>query len=83
MQTVHAVTRLAGTGIRLTSYREAGMIDLSSLHGELVLSIFAFLAKQGTSIKSERAKMGIAAARERGVRLDRPPGSKDKRKRTR
>lgn len=83
MQTVHAVNRLADAGISLTSYREADMFDLSSPHWELVLSIFAFLAKQESSIKSERAKRGIAAARERGVRLDRPPGSKDKRKRTR
>ena len=56
VQTVHAVTRLAEAGIRLTSYREADMIDLSSPHGELVLSVFAFLARQESAIKSERAK---------------------------
>ena len=82
-QTVHAVIRLADAGIRLTSYREADMIDLSSPHGELVLAVFAFLAKQESSIKSERAKRGIAAAKAKGVRVGRPPGSKDKRKRTR
>ena len=46
IQTVHAVTRLADAGIPLTSYREAGMTDLSSPYGELVLSAFAFLVKQ-------------------------------------
>ena len=77
------VRRLADAGIRLTSYREADMIDLSSPHGELVLSVFAFLAKQESSIKSERAKRGIEAARAKSVRIGRPPGSRDKRKRTR
>ena len=83
VQTVHAVTRLAEAGIRLTSYREADMIDLSSPYGELVLSVFAFLAKQESEIKSERAKRGLDAARARGVRIGRPPGSKDKKKRVR
>ena len=83
VQTVRAVTRLADAGIRLTSYREADTIDLSSPHGELVLSVFAFLAKQESAIKSERAKRGIENARAKGVRIGRPPGSKDKRKRTR
>ena len=83
VQTVHAVTRLADAGIRLTSYREADMIDLTSPYGELLLSVFAFLAKQESSIKSERARRGIEAAGANGVRLGRPPGSKDKRKRTR
>lgn len=83
VQTVHAVTRLADAGIRLTSYREADMIDLTTPHGELVLSVFAFLAKQESSIKSERARRGIAAAKAKGVRVGRPAGSKDKRPRTR
>ncbi len=83
VQTVHAVTRLADAGIRLTSYREADMIDLTTPHGELVLSVFAFLAKQESSIKSERAKRGIASAKAKGVRVGRPPGSKDRRPRTR
>ena len=83
LHTIHAVTRLADAGIRLTSYREADTIDLSSPHGELVLSVFAFLAKQESAIKSERAKRGIENARAKGVRIGRPPGSKDKRKRTR
>ena len=83
VQTVHAVTRLADAGVRLTSFREADMIDLSSPHGELVLSVFAWLAKQESVIKSERAKRGIAAAKAKGVRVGRPPGSRDKRPRTR
>ena len=72
VQTVHAVTRLADAGIRLTSFREADMIDLTTPHGELVLSVFAFLAKQESAIKSERAKRGIAQAKEKGVRVGRP-----------
>ena len=83
VQTVHVVTRLADAGIPLTSYREADMIDLSSPHGELALSVFAWLAKQEISIKSERAKHRIEAVKAKGVRIGRPPGSKDKRKRTR
>ncbi len=83
VQTVHAVTRLADAGIRITSYRESDMIDLTTPHGELVLSVFAFLAKQESSIKSERAKRGIASAKAKGVRVGRPPGSKDRRPRTR
>ena len=83
VQTVHAVTRQADAGIRLTSYREADMIDLTSPHGELVLSVFAFLAKQVSSIKSERARRGIETAKANGVRIGRPPGAKDKKKRAR
>lgn len=83
LQTVHAVTRLADAGVKLVSFREAGMLDLTTAHGELVLSVFAFLAKQESEIKSERARRGIAAAKAKGVRVGRPPGSKDKRPRTR
>ena len=63
VQTVRAVTPLADAGVRLTSYREADMIDLTTPHCELVLSVFAFLAKQ------ESAKRGLARAKERGVRV--------------
>ena len=59
------------------------MIDLTSPHGELVLSVFAFLAKQVSSIKSERARRGIETAKANGVRIGRPPGAKDKKKRAR
>lgn len=76
VQTVHAVTRLADAGIRMTSYREADMIDLSSPHGELVLSVFAFLAKQESSIKSERTKRGIETAKAKGVRPARRTGAR-------
>lgn len=83
VQVVHAVTRLADAGVRLASYREADMTDLSSPHGELVLSFFAWLAMQESVIKSERAKRGIEAAKVKGAKVGRPPGSKDRRPRTR
>ena len=67
VQTVHAVTRLADAGIRLTSYREADMIDLSSPHGELVLSVFAFLARQESFDQEREGEEGESRRPGRGV----------------
>ena len=67
VQTVHAVTRLADAGVRLTSYREANMIDLSSPHGELCLALEAGERDQGGAGqtrhrrgKGERCESGAA-----------------------
>ena len=65
------------------SYREADMIDLTTLYGELVLPVIAFQAKQESGIRSERATRVIDAAKARGVRISWPPGSKDRKKRVR
>ena len=58
-------------------------IDLSTATGKLQFQILAAFAEFERNLISERTKEGLARARRQGVRLGRPPGSKDKKPRKR
>ncbi len=49
--------------------------------GELMIGIFAWVAKQESDRIAERTKEGIKRKRSKGFTWGRPPGSKDKKKR--
>lgn len=51
-------------------------IDTTTPMGKLMLTIFAGFAEFERSIISQRTKDGLAAAREKGVQLGRPPGTR-------
>ena len=58
-------------------------IDTSTSTGKLLLGVLAAVAEFEKALIVERTKEGLARAVSQGKRLGRPPGSKDKRKRSR
>ena len=80
---VRAVTRLAASEFRPTSYREDDMDRLASPGGRRVPFFFTLLAKQENSTGSQRARSGMETTRTNGIRMGRPPGSRVNRKRMR
>ena len=57
-------------------------IDTSTSTGKLLLGVLAAVAEFEEALIVERTKEGLARAKAHGKRLGRPPGSKDKRKRS-
>ena len=80
--TVMMLRRLQEANIAVVSYNEP-LIDTTGPTGELVAAIFGYLARLESDRRSERTKAGMERAREQGVHIGRPKGSKDKRRRTR
>lgn len=65
------VTRLGNDGIQFCSLTEG--IDTTSAGGRLVFHIFAGVAEFGRDLIRENTVEGLRAARERGVKIGRPP----------
>lgn len=57
--------------------------DTTTPAGRLTLTIFAALAEFELDLIKTRVNEGLDRARAKGVRLGRPPGSKDKKQRKR
>jgi len=68
---VEVVTGLAEREVGLCSLREA--IDTTTPAGKLTFHVFAALAEFEADLVRERTRAGLAAARQRGARLGRPP----------
>jgi len=68
-------------GVRVVSVNET-WTETEGPMTELLFAVFAWAAQYESRIKSERTKAGLARVRAEGKRLGRPPGSKDKRKRS-
>lgn len=68
---VDVVTSLGDRGVGLRSPGEA--IDTTTPAGNLTFHVFAALAEFEAALVRERTRAGLAAARERGRRLGRPP----------
>ncbi len=58
-------------------------IDTTTSTGKLLLGVLAAVAEFERALIVERTKEGLARAKSQGKRLGRPPGSKDKKKRSR
>lgn len=58
-------------------------IDTTTSTGKLLLGVLAAVAEFEKALIVERTKEGLARAKAQGKRLGRPPGSKDKKKRSR
>jgi DNA invertase Pin-like site-specific DNA recombinase len=69
---VELLDRLGENGIHFHSLTEN--IDTSSSGGRLLFHMIAALAEFERTLISERTRAGMAAARENGIRLGRPPG---------
>lgn len=67
-------------GVRLVSYQES-WTEAPGDTGDLLFSLYGWIAEQESKRRSERTKASLAKRKADGIRLGRPPGSKDKQKR--
>lgn len=65
---------LPALGVELVCLRD-GIMGLDTPTGRLIAGIMAQVAKFEREVRAERQLAGIAAAKERGVKFGRPPGS--------
>lgn len=81
---LHAVNGLAALRSRGIGFVCATQpIDTSTPQGRFVFAILAACAEMERELISERTRAGQARARAEGIRIGRPPGSKDRHKRSR
>lgn len=71
LKTMLLLDRLARAGVKVKSIKEP-WLDPDSPTYELLLPIFAWIAKQERIRLGERVRAGMARAREKGVRFGRP-----------
>lgn len=76
------VQQLESQGVRVWSYSEP-FLNVEGDQRELLLALLAWLGKLERQHISERTKSGLARRRALGVRLGRPPGSRDRHPRRR
>lgn len=74
------VHRLSSCGVQVLSHEESWTEAPGEL-AEILYSIAGWVAKMESRHRSERTKAGLRRVRAAGVRLGRPPGAKDKRRR--
>ena len=80
--TLEIVARLGRYGVKVLSLQES-WTEVDGAMQELLLSIVAWVARMESNRRSERTKVGLARAVAEGKQLGRPPGAKDKKKRSR
>ncbi len=76
------VHRLGKAGVQVWSFQEPWTEAGGELL-DLLLAIAGWVARMESNRRSERTKAGLKRAVSQGKRLGRPPGSRDKRKRSR
>jgi DNA invertase Pin-like site-specific DNA recombinase len=69
-------------GVRGLSYQESWTEAPGEL-GELLYAIASWVARMESQCRSERTKAGLERVKAAGIRLGRPKGAQDKRKRKR
>ena len=74
--TAHHLERLRAAGVRVMSHQEP-WLDTGGPVGELLVAVFAWVAKQERARISERVRAGQARARAQGVHLGRKPRDVD------
>ena len=82
LATLEIVHRLGQSGIQVWSYQEPWTEAGGELL-DLLLAIAGWVAKMESNRRSERTKAGLRRAINQGKCLGRPPGSRDKKKRSR
>ena len=82
LATLEIVHRLGKSGVQVWSYQEPWTEAGGELL-DLLLAIAGWVARMESNRRSERTKAGLARALTQGKRLGRPPGSKDRKKRSR
>jgi putative DNA-invertase from lambdoid prophage Rac len=74
------VHRLSTYGVRVVSHEESWTEAPGEL-AEILFAIAGWVARMESQRRSERTKAGLVRVRAAGVRLGRPPGAKDKKRR--
>jgi putative DNA-invertase from lambdoid prophage Rac len=74
------VHRLSTYGVRVVSHEE-GWTEAPGELAEILFAIAGWVARMESQRRSERTKAGLVRVRAAGVRLGRPPGAKDKKRR--
>ena len=82
LATREIVHRLGRWGVQVWSYQESWTEAGGELL-DLLLAIAGWVARMESNRRSERTKAGLQRAVIQGKRLGRPPGSKDRKKRSR
>ncbi len=81
LATLEIVHRLGQAGVQVWSYQEP-WTEAGGEMLDLLLAIAGWVARMESNRRSERTKAGLARAVAQGKRLGRPPGSKDRKKRS-
>ena len=76
------IHRLAGYGVKVLSHQESWTEAPGDL-AEVLYAIAGWVARMESQRRSERTKAGLVRVKAAGVRLGRPPGAKDKKRRRR
>jgi len=74
------IHKLASYGVRVLSHEESWTEAPGEL-AEVLFAIAGWVARMESQRRSERTKAGLVRVRAAGVRLGRPPGAKDKKRR--
>lgn len=74
------VSRLGRYGVKVVSLQESWTEAPGELQ-EVLLALAGWVARMESQRRSERTKAGLQRVKANGVRLGRPPGAKDKRRR--
>ncbi len=82
LATLEIVHRLGKAGVQVWSFQEPWTEAGGELL-DLLLAIAGWVARMESNRRSERTKAGLQRAVSQGKRLGRPPGSKDRKKRSR
>jgi len=74
------IHKLANYGVKVLSHEEPWTAAPNEL-AEILYAIAGWVAQMESQRRSERTKAGLARVRANGVKLGRPPGAKDKKRR--
>ena len=74
------IHKLASYGVKVLSHQESWTEAPGEL-AEILYAIAGWVARMESQRRSERTKAGLLRVRAAGVRLGRPPGAKDKKRR--
>jgi DNA invertase Pin-like site-specific DNA recombinase len=77
LEALNIITGLSERGVQITFVRQPEL-STSGSHGKLLFAIYSYIAETERDFISLRTKQGLAAVKARGVRLGRPPGSRNK-----
>lgn len=74
------INKLAGHGVKVLSHQEVWTEAPGEL-AEILYAIAGWVARMESQRRSERTKAGLDRVKAAGVRLGRPPGARDKKRR--
>lgn len=77
LQVLNIINELNEKGVEITFIQQPEL-STSGPHGKLLLAIYSYFAEAERTFISMRVKQGLAAARVKGVKLGRPPGSRNR-----